>query len=303
MVKVLARRLSKGAVALVSAIVRRLDTAQREKLAVQLVEAAFDSDFDRSFLTVEKVLTQRKLDIDQRERLQSAAFSGLDATSVPDALLEHFSSMSGGSTHYSQDGEDIVLNRLLGERGEGFYVDIGAHHATRFSNTFSLYRRGWKGINVDATPGSMDSFRALRPRDINLELFISDLNAPLRVHLFREGALNTANTFLAQGYVAAGWEKTGEVELLPRTLASVMDEHVPAGVSIDLLTIDVESEELAVLRSGNWEAYRPAVVVIEALSTPLGHLPDEPAVRFLIGLGYEPRFRLFNSVVLTRERT
>ncbi|MBR0843863.1 FkbM family methyltransferase [Bradyrhizobium liaoningense] len=303
MVKRLARRLLKGAVALLSAILPRLDTAQRKAVAAQLVEAAFVGDFDRSFLTVGRVLAQRKLDIGQRERLLSAAFSGLNATSVPAALLERFSSMSGGSLHYSQDGEDIVLNRLLGERGEGFYVDIGAHHATRFSNTFSLYRRGWRGINVDATPGSMTSFRALRPRDINLELFISDRNEPLRMHLFREGALNTANTILAQTYVSAGWEKTGEVELLPKTLTSVMDEHVPAGEPIDLLTIDVEGEELAVLRSGNWEAYRPAVIVIEALSTPLGQLLDEPAVRFLIGLGYEPRFRLFNSVVFAQKTT
>src|SRR5215831_16999070 len=141
MVKRLAGRLSKGAVAVLKATVQRLDTAQRKRLAAQLVEAAFGGDFDRSFLAVERVLAQRKLDVGQRERLLSAAFSGLDATSVPAALLERFLSMSGGSLHYSQDGEDIVLNRLLGERGEGFYVDIGAHHATRFSNTFSLYRR------------------------------------------------------------------------------------------------------------------------------------------------------------------
>lgn len=324
MVKRLARQLSKGAVALLKATIQRLDPAQRKALAVQLVEVAFGSDFDQSLMTVEKSLAEQKLDIGLLERLLSAAFSsldtnnlpiasrarllshacsGLDAASVPDALLGHFSSVSSGSLHYSQEGEDIVLNRLFGERAAGFYVDIGAHHATRFSNTFSLYRRGWRGINVDATPGSMNSFRALRPRDINLELFISDRNVPLRMHLFREGALNTANTILAQTYLAAGWEKTGEVELLPKTLANVMDQHVPAGVAVDLLSIDVEGEELAVLRSGNWEAYRPAVVIIEALSTPLAQLFDEPAVRFLVELGYEARFRLFNSVVLTGKTT
>jgi hypothetical protein len=109
------------------------------------------------------------------------------------------------------------------------------------------------------------------------------------------------NADLAQSYVAAGWEKAGEIDVLPRTLASVMAEHLPAGVAVDLLTIDVEGEELAVLRSGNWDIYRPTVVIIEVLLTPLAQLRDDPAVRFLIEQGYEIRFRLFNSVVLTRD--
>jgi FkbM family methyltransferase len=296
-------RLSKGAVSLLQLTLRRLNAAQREELAVRLVEIAFGNDFEHSVAALDKVLAGENPDIALRERLLSLACSSLDATSIPGALLECFSNVSGGSLHYSQEGEDILLNRLLGQRTEGFYVDIGAHHATRFSNTFALYRRGWRGINVDATPGSMTSFRALRPRDISLELLVSDRNEPLRMHLFREGALNTGNAGLAQSYVAAGWEKTGEIELLPKTLASVMDEYVPATVAVDLLTVDVEGEELAVLRSGNWETYRPTVVIIEALSTSFAQLDDEPAIRFLIDLGYEARSRLLNSVVLTRETT
>jgi hypothetical protein len=298
-----AYRLSKVVRPLLKNIAQRLDAEQRQELAVQLVEAAFESDFNQSFLTIEKVLTKQRLHIGLRERLLSRACSDLDPTNLPDALLEQFSGISGASLHYSQDGEDIVLNRLFGGRAEGFYVDIGAHHATRFSNTFSLYRRGWHGINVDATPGSMATFRGLRPRDISLELFISDRIEPLCMHLFREAALNTASATLAKSYVAAGWEKTGEIELLPKSLAGVMGEHVPASTTVDLLSIDVEGEELGVLRSGDWDAYRPVVVVIEALATSLARLQDEPAVRFLTDRGYEARFRLFNSVVLTSGTT
>jgi FkbM family methyltransferase len=297
------RLLSKGAVSLLQSTFRRLNNAEREELALRLVETAFGNGFEHSIASTDKAPTGDKSNAFLRERLLSLACSNLDAASIPHVLIEYFSKVSGGSLHYSQEGEDLLLNRLFDKRADGFYVDIGAHHATRYSNTFALYRRGWRGINVDATPGSMDSFRALRPRDISLELLISDRSEPLRMHLFREGALNTTNAALAQSYVAAGWEKTGEVELVPRTLASLMDEHVPAAVAIDLLSIDVEAEELAVLRSGNWKAYRPSVVIIEVLSTHLVRLPDEPAVRFLIEQGYEPRFRLFNSVVLAREPT
>jgi len=39
---------------------------------------------------------------------------------------------------YGKDGEDLVLNRLLGAQVKGFYVDVGAHHPVRFSNTDML---------------------------------------------------------------------------------------------------------------------------------------------------------------------
>jgi len=70
---------------------------------------------------------------------------------------------------FAQEGEDRVLYRMFqGRFGRpGFYVDVGAHHPTRFSNTYLFYRMGWRGINLDAMPGSMAAFARARPRDIN----------------------------------------------------------------------------------------------------------------------------------------
>ena len=73
---------------------------------------------------------------------------------------------------YSQEGEDRILQRLFENQTPGFYVDIGAHHPRRFSNTYIFYKQGWRGINVDATPGSMFLFRVFRKRDINLEIAV-----------------------------------------------------------------------------------------------------------------------------------
>ena len=50
------------------------------------------------------------------------------------------------------------------------FIDVGAHHPMRFSNTYLFYKKKWKGINIDPLPGSMKLFNKLRPRDINLEL-------------------------------------------------------------------------------------------------------------------------------------
>ena len=67
-----------------------------------------------------------------------------------------------GLISYSQEGEDMILRRLFETRRRGFYVDVGAHHPRRFSNTYYFYRQGWSGINIDAAPGSMKLFDRLR---------------------------------------------------------------------------------------------------------------------------------------------
>ena len=41
---------------------------------------------------------------------------------------------------YSQEGEDMILRRIFENRNNGFYVDVGAHHPRRFSNTYYFYK-------------------------------------------------------------------------------------------------------------------------------------------------------------------
>ncbi|MFM6476289.1 MAG: hypothetical protein ACKPGH_22810, partial [Dolichospermum sp.] len=92
---------------------------------------------------------------------------------------------------FSQDGEDIVIAELFNNKPEGFYVDVGAHHPQRFSNTYYFYLNGWSGINIDAMPGSMKIFDDLRPRDINLEIPISDKSEILTYYEFDETSINS----------------------------------------------------------------------------------------------------------------
>lgn len=65
--------------------------------------------------------------------------------------------------HFSQFGEDIVITELLLRRKpKGFYVDVGAHHPERFSNTRLLSLVGWTGVNIDAHKESIDLFKHRR---------------------------------------------------------------------------------------------------------------------------------------------
>ena len=79
----------------------------------------------------------------------------------------------------SQEGEDLVLARFLEQGRAGFYVHVRAHHPIRYSNTYGLCRKGWRGLNSDANPGSMKAFHRVRPRDINVEAAVSNTPSEL----------------------------------------------------------------------------------------------------------------------------
>lgn len=169
-------------------------------------------------------------------------------------------------TSYSQEGEDMVLARIFEQKISGFYVDVGAHHPQRFSNTYYFYLRGWRGINIDAMPGSMSLFNRTRPNDINLELAISNESHELTYYAFHEPALNTFSESLAKHYCTTGVAKLSfEKKIISRRLAEVLNEYLPKSQMIDFITIDVEGLDYQVLQSNDWSKFRPEMILVENL--------------------------------------
>ena len=71
---------------------------------------------------------------------------------------------------YSQNGEDIYILKYFNNKKKGFYVDIGAYHPKRFSNTYLLNKNNWSGVNIEANPNLIKKFLKDRPNDINLNI-------------------------------------------------------------------------------------------------------------------------------------
>ncbi len=188
---------------------------------------------------------------------------------------------------YSQEGEDMILRQLFSGRSRGFFVDVGAHHPRRFSNTYYFYKRGWSGINLDATPGSMALFRRWRPRDINLELAVGPTNTQAVFHLFNEPALNTFDVGLARERERPPYHLVERRSIPVQPLADILTRYLPAGQSIDFLTVDVEGRDLAVLQSNDWQRFQPECVMVECLDEGSEALPNNPAFHYMLQLGYE----------------
>jgi len=204
---------------------------------------------------------------------------------------------------YGQDGEDLILNRLLDGQAEGFYVDVGAHHPVRFSNTYLFYKRGWHGINIDAMPGSMTKFARIRPRDINIECGVAGSAGRLRYHRFNEPALNTFDAAEAQLKNKSPYQLIDTVEVEVQRLDALLARYLPAGQQIDFLSVDVEGKDEEVLRSNDWGHYRPRFILAETLRTDMRGLTTCPVVRFLQSVGYRPVAKAYNTSFFEREES
>jgi FkbM family methyltransferase len=199
-----------------------------------------------------------------------------------------------GRVSFSQEGEDLILDRIFENQSAGIYVDVGAHHPQRFSNTHLLYRRGWHGVNIDATPGSMRSFRRIRPRDVNLEIGVTAKEEVRDFFVFNEPALNTFDAARAKSLDRPPYviEHVHKVRCAP--LSAILSEHSIG--PIDLLTIDAEGFDFEVLQTLDWKVSRPHVVLTEQFSRDIATLLASEMHAFMHDRGYQLIAKTFNSV-------
>jgi FkbM family methyltransferase len=164
---------------------------------------------------------------------------------------------------YAQNFEDVMIARLFDADYSGFYVDIGAAHPDYLSVTRHFYDQGWSGINVEPTFRFYPLICEARPRDINLQWAIGNsagLATFYEIPKFAENS--TLERTVADRLAATELTSTPhEVEVV--RLADLCDTHVKDR-TIDFMKIDVEGGELGVLQSGDWERFRPRLLIVEA---------------------------------------
>jgi FkbM family methyltransferase len=163
---------------------------------------------------------------------------------------------------YAQNGEDVILDRVFPRGVPGTYVDVGAFDPVVASVTKHFYDLGWRGINVEPASGPFQRLQAGRDRDVNLNIGLS--NEPGTLTLYESAPEAGWSTF---DPAQAEWHRDEGLELLERTvpvrtLRDVCEEYVEG--TIDFMSIDVEGHEAEVLEGGDWEQWRPRVVVVEA---------------------------------------
>ncbi|NOT50977.1 MAG: FkbM family methyltransferase [Chitinophagaceae bacterium] len=197
---------------------------------------------------------------------------------------------------FAQVGEDMILDRYFNEKKEGFYVDIGANHPYIYSNTYKFYLKGWRGINVDANPGTKKLFDSLRPKDINVEAGVSLTPGELDFYTFGNNVFNTLDKQTAEGHCREFSIHVKEIiKVKTTTLADILNTHLPPSQKIDFMSIDVEGLDMEVLRSNDWEKYKPEVLVVECVYENYEDIQKMEAAVFLKQTGYSFFAKTFST--------
>lgn len=185
---------------------------------------------------------------------------------------------------FAQNAEDVLLFRALRHIEQGHYIDIGANHPIEDSVTKAFYDRGWHGVNVEPVGFWHQKLQTERTRDINLQIAISDTDDALEFFEVEETGLSTLDQDRAAECRQQG------LNVVPTTvtcwtLAHLFEENRLQ--DIHFLKIDVEGAEAQVIRSGDWNKYRPWIVLVESTRPNTNKSEHESWEPILLGSGYQ----------------
>lgn len=206
---------------------------------------------------------------------------------------------SVGTRIYSQEGEDILLERMIGSRTKGFYIDVGAHHPYRYSNTCYFYKRGWSGINIEPNPELFRSFLKHRKRDINLNMGLNIKQQELKYYYFDDPAMNTFSPETADELIA-GQYKLLRTEMVPTTTLALALQHLSIPPVVDFINIDTEGFDYYIIQSNDWERVKPRFILIESKADSVQQVIDSELTMYLRSKNYEMISKLFNTIIYKR---
>jgi FkbM family methyltransferase len=165
-----------------------------------------------------------------------------------------------------------LYSLFLGERGSGFFVEVGAYDGISFSNTSCLAARGWSGVLVEPIPQFAQACRERYKSNDRIEVVesaVRDNEGDIDITI--AGSLTTTNGALLEAYKGIEWSKqsvenASAIRVHQTTLDALLERRVGAR-PIDLVVIDVEGAEAAVLRGFSLARWRPRMLIIELVHT------------------------------------
>jgi len=162
--------------------------------------------------------------------------------------------------YYSKNREDLFLLNYFKNIKNGRYIDIGAYHPYRSSNTYLLSKRGWNGINIDISKTSIDLFNIARPKDINLNIAVADRKKRINVYQKKNlGLMNTTNIFFASMFL----KKYKLRKIWANNLNNILQKYSNNKNRFELIDIDAEGSDYSIIKKINFKKYSFKLILIE----------------------------------------
>lgn len=201
---------------------------------------------------------------------------------------------------FAQQGEDLILDRVLTRvlKKDVFepytYVDVGGYDAIDTSVTYLLYLRGWRGIVFDPSKSSLKSFKKFRKRDYFVNAVVGDEDGVDVEFYIPKRALQDKSSTNTK------YPNTKSLEEFNKVIfrqVNLNEELRRQGIKkIDFLNIDVEGAELEILKSLDFEFFKPSVIAVEIHGNNLEECLKTDEVRLILERGYQ----FVGSAVITQ---
>lgn len=165
---------------------------------------------------------------------------------------------------YSQYGEDLIVATYFRMRGQsgGFYVDIGAFHPRKFSNTHLLHRAGWQGIAVDVDRRKLRAFEiARRGRVHAIHAAVAPTAGVSTLYKFDRiwSEIDTIDRKTAEQYRDASGVAFSTEVIRAVSINDVLSE----APRVDFLNLDIEGIDVDVLERLDVARFRPRLICFE----------------------------------------
>jgi hypothetical protein len=183
---------------------------------------------------------------------------------------------------YSQNNEESILLEFFAGKTDGTFLEIGAFHPTRFSNTKALIERGWSGFMVEMSPYALvDLCEAYKdnPKIRIISAAVTIESEPITAYLVPkddvvDGAISTTEEWHRDRWAAS--------------LASQGRKHMPfiaATISmielmsllppkVDLVSIDTEGTSVRLANAFDFDRFGVRAAVIEHDNAHTISMPD-----------------------------
>ncbi len=185
-------------------------------------------------------------------------------------------------THYSGAAEDVSIRKIFSGHPAGVFVDVGCYHPIKYSNTWALYKRGWRGVNIDIDELKIELFNMTRPRDVNIACAVSNHSGTVK--FYRAGLFSQINTIVAEE--SRLMKSFVTLDVPSRTLTEILDSSKYKDKKIDLLCVDAEGHDYEVISSLDFARYQPLVVAMESHNPTFNQVEQTEIYRYMRALGY-----------------
>ena len=158
---------------------------------------------------------------------------------------------------YSHWGVDLIITKLLNSKNKGIYIDVGCHHPFLNNHSYLLYKSGWVGINIDIDYNSIDMFNFFRKKDVNIQTAVTDHKGEVDLFFYHNRA---AKNTISKEFGSDAKEKK---KINSDTLNNIIENSKFKNSKIDFVSIDVEGNEMNVLKGFNLKKYKPKLILLE----------------------------------------